>query len=151
MDEIDLEILKELNQDARKSFREIAKKIGVSNQTVINRYNEMKKNGTIQFCSISIDLKKIGYTSSVQLLMNSSKGNNLSKTIEKLKKTKNVLIVSKTIGDFEGYVHLAFKNIQELYELILQIKKHEEIGKIEMSFVVPGMGIFPKNRKILKD
>ncbi|MCW4021605.1 MAG: Lrp/AsnC family transcriptional regulator [Candidatus Bathyarchaeota archaeon] len=149
MDKIDLEILKELNEDARKSFREIAKKLGLSNQTVINRYNEMKKKGTIQFCSVAIDLEKIGYTSSVQLLMNSSKGHNLSSVLEKLKKTKNILIVSKTIGDFEGYVILAFKNIQELYELILQIKSHEEIGKIELSFVVPGIRIFPGSRGLL--
>jgi len=82
VDKIDLQIITELMDDARKTFRKIAKKIGVSTQTVIRRYNEMKAKGTIQFCSISIDLTKIGYKGTAFLLMTSSHGSNLADAIE---------------------------------------------------------------------
>ncbi|MCW4015320.1 MAG: AsnC family transcriptional regulator [Candidatus Bathyarchaeota archaeon] len=150
MDEIDLQILRELSKDARTPFSKIAKKIGVANQTVINRYNEMKKQGTIQFCSITINLEKIGYQGSVHLLINSSSEHNLSKTMDHLKKTENILIATKTIGDFEGYAALAFENVKEIYDTVLQLKSLQEVGHVELSFALPGIKNFPRNRHLIQ-
>jgi len=149
MDESDLQILRELDKNARKPFRTIAKEIGVSTQTVINRYNEMKEKGTIQFCAISIDLEKMGYAGSAHLLINSSPESNLSETMEKLKKITNILLVSKTIGDFEAYAVLAFKNIEEIYETVVQIRSIPGVGNVEVSISIPGMKKFPHGRNIL--
>ncbi|MCW4035540.1 MAG: AsnC family transcriptional regulator, partial [Candidatus Bathyarchaeota archaeon] len=60
MNEIDQKIIEELTKDVRKPFNQIGNKIGVSTQTVINRYNKMKSKGIIKFCSISVNLEKIG-------------------------------------------------------------------------------------------
>lgn len=145
MDKIDLEIIKELSDDARKPFRKIAKKIGISTQTVIKRYNEMKAKGTIQLCTIKIDLTKIGYKGTAHLLITSSLETSLSETIEELKSIQNIIIASKAFGDFEGYAILAFKDIEDLYEKVLQIKKLPCISNVEVSFAIPGMQHFPQS------
>ena len=149
MDEIDLQILRELDKNARKPFRTIAKEIGVSTQTVINRYNEMKEKGTIKFCAISINLKKIGYNGSAHLLIRSSPECNLSETMEELKKITNILLLSKTIGDFEAYAVLAFKTIKDVYETVVQVKSIPGVGNVEVSISIPGMKNFPHGRNIL--
>jgi len=146
MDKIDLQIITELMEDARKPFRQIAKKIGVSTQTVIKRYNELKAKGTIQFCAISMNLKKIGYGGTAYLLMTSSPGSNLSAAIEELRKTQNIVIATKAIGDFEGYAVLLFRDIKDLYERVQQIKRVPNVNKIEVSFALPGMLNFPPTR-----
>ena len=149
MDEIDLQILRELDKDARTPFSTIAKKIEVNTQTVINRYNEMKKKGTIQFCAISIDLEEIGYNGSAHLLISSSPESNLSKTMEELKKISNMILVSKMIGDFEAYAVLPFKNVRNIYDTVVQIKMLPGVGNVDVSISIPGMKRFPHGRNML--
>jgi len=43
MDQLDLAIIEKLTADARMSFRKIAKDLGVSPDTVINRYQTLQK------------------------------------------------------------------------------------------------------------
>ena len=143
MDKVDLQIIAELTEDARKPFRKIGKKIGISTQTVIKRYNEMKAKGAIQICAISINIKKIGYQGTAQLLMRSLPQTNLSEAIEQLKKTQNIIIATKAIGDFEGYAVLVFKDVKDLYEKVLQIKMLPNIDEIEVSFAIPGIKYIP--------
>ncbi len=143
MDKIDSQIVAELMVDARKPFRRIAKKIGISTQTVIKRYNELKAKGAIQVCAISINLKKIGYQGTAYLLMRSLPETNLSESIEQLKKTENIIIATKAIGDFEGYAVLIFKDIKDLYQRVLQIKRLPNIDEIDVSFTLPGIECVP--------
>jgi len=150
MDKIDLQIIKELSEDARKPFRKIAKKIGISTQTVIKRYNEMKAKGIIQLCAITINIKKIGYIGTAILLLRQSFGSNLSETIEEIKKIQNIIIVSKAMGNFGGYAVLVFKDIKELYEQVLQIKRLPNISNVEVAFAVPGIQYFPPSMKFLQ-
>lgn len=151
MDKIDRQIIKELSEDARKPFLKIAKKIGVSIQTVIKRYNEMKENGVIQLCSIIIDLKKIGYKGIGHLLITHSAGSSLSETMQEVKKTPNIIIASKAIGDFEAYAILIFKDIEDLYEKVLQIRGLPSVSNIEVSFAVPAIHYFPQKVNPLPD
>ena len=149
MDNLNLQIIKELKIDARKPFKQIAEKIGVSTQTVIKRYNKMKETGVIQFCSISINLEKIGYKGSAHLLIKSTPGSNFSKTIEKIKKTPNIIFAGRVIGDFEGYAVLEFKNIKDLYEKVIQIRSSPDIENVQVSFATPGIQNYPSNRKLI--
>lgn len=149
IDQIDLQIIKELTNDARKPFRQIAEKIGVSTQTAIKRYNEMKENGLVQHCSISINLQKIGYSGSAHLLITGAPESNLSETMDKLRKTPNIIFATKTIGDFEAYAVLVFKDITNLYERILELKKSLKIENIKVSIAVPGIQNFPNNRCVI--
>ena len=59
--------MKQLLKDAQTPFLRIAKKLGVSPETVRTRYGKMKEDGTIKRSSISIDLSKIGYQGKVFL------------------------------------------------------------------------------------
>jgi Lrp/AsnC family transcriptional regulator for asnA, asnC and gidA len=145
MDKIDRQIIAELMEDARKPFRKIAKKLGVSTQTVIKRYNALKEKGTIQHCAISIDPNKIGYEGEAYLLITSRPGSSLSETIDRLRKTQYIIIATKAIGDFEGYAVLLFENARDLHEKVHQIKLMPEIDEVEVSFTVPvSMNVLPR-------
>jgi len=63
MDEINLFILKELKEDAKRSAREIAEKLPLSEGTVYNRVKKMRENGTIRRTTIDIDPEKGGSAS----------------------------------------------------------------------------------------
>jgi len=48
MDEIDLAIIEHLKKDARTSFREIARKLKVSPDTIVNRFRMLQKGYNIR-------------------------------------------------------------------------------------------------------
>ena len=54
IDEIDKNVLRMLQNDARTPFKEIADKCNVSTDTIKNRFNMLKKNGIIRGTTILI-------------------------------------------------------------------------------------------------
>ncbi len=60
MDELDLLILKALQEDGRTPFTQIAKQAGVSESTIRSRYTSLVERGTIQTISV-IDPFAVGY------------------------------------------------------------------------------------------
>jgi hypothetical protein len=80
---------------------------------------------------------KIGYEGIADLLITCYPGGNLSEAIDQLKKTQNIIIATRAIGDFEGYAVLIFKDAKDLYERVHQIKNLPEIEKVEVSFATP--------------
>ncbi|MBE0518799.1 MAG: winged helix-turn-helix transcriptional regulator, partial [Thermoplasmata archaeon] len=60
IDELDIDIMRSLNNNARKSFRDIAKELQVSLTTVSNRVKAMERAGVIQGYMPMIDATKLG-------------------------------------------------------------------------------------------
>jgi Lrp/AsnC family transcriptional regulator, regulator for asnA, asnC and gidA len=146
MERIEKQILDELTKDTRKPFSHIAKKIGVSTQTVINRYNEMKTKGIIKFCSISVDLSKIGYVGTAHLFLKIAPFTIPSQVINEVNKIQDIIIATTSIGDYEGYGVLAFRNTNDLYEKVRKMRKINGIDHMEFSIATPGIPFFPPSR-----
>jgi Lrp/AsnC family transcriptional regulator for asnA, asnC and gidA len=62
MDELDKKILRVMQRDCRKSFREISKEVGSTPVTVINRVRAMEKAGVIRKYAADLNYEKLGYT-----------------------------------------------------------------------------------------
>ncbi len=135
MDKIDLQIIRELIKDAQTPFLRIAKKLGVSPETVRQRYIKMKEEGTIRHCSISIDLSKIGYQGKVFLMITNAPNHDKSKTIAALKKMRNVFIVSEMIGDFEIIGIAPVKDLNSLKALVNEIRKEPSVDSVEFALI----------------
>lgn len=63
-------ILKELIIDGRKSIKEIARKIGETEQEVKKQYQKMKSTGIIKGATIHINYKKLGYKAVAYMIIN---------------------------------------------------------------------------------
>jgi len=75
MDETDAVIIKRMTQDARVSFRKIAKELGVSPDTVISRYKALQKKGIIRGSTVVLNPKKIGYKGMAAFMVDTSPTN----------------------------------------------------------------------------
>lgn len=143
MDNLEEKIIQELAKDGRKPFRTIAKELGVSTQTIMRRYNEMKTNGTIVFSTITINLEKVGYVGTAHLLIKTKLGVGSARTVEQLSKTPNIITATRSIGAYEAYAVLAFRDVSDLYENILKVKKLPDVLTVDLSFGIPGIQHFP--------
>jgi len=61
IDETSKKVLTEYLKDSRQSFREVARKIGISSGTVASRIKEMEENGIINKYSTMLNYEKLGY------------------------------------------------------------------------------------------
>jgi len=62
MKDIELRLIAELMKDSRKSDRELAKVIGVSQPTITRIRTRLEKSGVIREYTIIPDFSQLGYT-----------------------------------------------------------------------------------------
>ncbi|MDP6047830.1 MAG: Lrp/AsnC family transcriptional regulator [Candidatus Bathyarchaeota archaeon] len=115
LDEIDTKLLKELLVDSKRSFRELAKAIGVSPATVINHVQRLESGGIIQDYSVRLDHERLGYELTVIIEIIVSKGK-LLETDEEISKIPNVCAVYDITGETDAMVIAKFRTRSALSE-----------------------------------
>ena len=63
--------------------------------------------------------------------------------VEQLSKTANIITANITIGSYDVYAVLAFRDINDLYENIIKIRELPNIQNVDVSFAVSGIKEFP--------
>jgi Lrp/AsnC family transcriptional regulator for asnA, asnC and gidA len=143
LDKIDQLIIKILSGNARMSFRKLAKKIGVSPQSVIKRYKKMRKT-VLPFSSITLDLRKLGYIGTAVCYIKTSNLYTKSKVFEELLRIPNVIVASKCLGQIDIMLALPFKNLKDLYKVKKRISKTLGVKQLEI-FVDKPFSRWPLN------
>ncbi|MBI5209686.1 MAG: Lrp/AsnC family transcriptional regulator [Elusimicrobia bacterium] len=112
-DKLEQMLLKELTRDARASYRELAKKLGVSTGTVIAKTRELEKRGVIRGYSAVLDHEKMGYGLAVVMEITVSKGK-LVEMEKNIACQPNVLAVYDVTGQTDAVVVAKFRSREEL-------------------------------------
>src|SRR3989338_4530347 len=113
IDERDRKIINSLLEDSRLSYRQIAKKIGVSVATVMNRINNLEKNKIIKNYTTIVDYEKIGYDIEVIFEVRISKGK-LFEVEEKIATNPNVFAVYDITGEFDAAILARFQSRRQM-------------------------------------
>jgi Lrp/AsnC family transcriptional regulator for asnA, asnC and gidA len=153
MDEIDLAIIDKLTEDARMSFRKIAKELGISPDTVMHRYAALQKDDVIRGSTIVIDPRKIGYqamavfvidTSPAHILARQNDPADSSLILERLIHMPNIIVATKSIGDHDLLAIGAVMGFEHLVKVRNDIARIPGVKDIQVSFWVEGMKLCPK-------
>ena len=117
MDKTDINILKELVNDARVSSNEISRRIGVAVGTVVTRIRNLEQQGIIKGYSAILDAEKVGYEVTAIIDLVISKGK-LLEVEEEVAKNPNVYGVYDVTGPSDAIVITRFKNRKDLSDFI---------------------------------
>lgn len=117
MDEIDLEIVRMLERNARVPFKEIAAKLGVSEGTVHNRVKRMQDEGAIKGYSAKVDPTKLGMDLSAVIGLRVA-GGHLVEVEQEISKIKGVCCVYDVTGGYDAIVIARFKSRADLNSFI---------------------------------
>ncbi|TDA30740.1 MAG: AsnC family transcriptional regulator [Archaeoglobi archaeon] len=128
IDEIDLKILKELQDDARKSLKEIAEKVGVAEGTVYNRINKMKTMGVIKKFIPVLDYSMLGYDITAVVGV-SAEGGQLVEIEKEIAKEKNVTAVYDVTGEYDILIVAKFENRDKLNEFVKRLLGMKSVKK----------------------
>lgn len=129
IDKLDKEIVAKLTIDGRASFTQIAKQIGVSTDTVIKRYGKLRKNGAMKV-SIQINPNIIGYSSILDFnIAFATPVSSPSTVVESLTRIPDVVIITRTSGDYDLQGSAMIRDISELFDIQDQIARISGITK----------------------
>ena len=122
LDVKDYKILKELDKNYRTSFSKIAKKVGLSKNSVALRFEKLKQY--VMHSTVGIDNELLGY----KLVKVFYSFDFYDETIEKqliqeLKKHKNILWVARFYGPFDISICLLVKDLNDLVTHITQFNE----------------------------
>jgi len=115
LDDIDKKILAELLKDSKRSYRDIARAVGVSASTVINHVNRLESAGVIKDYTVRLDFERLGYELTVITEMTVSRGK-LLETQEEIAKMPYVCGVYDVTGEIDSIVIAKFRNRRESSE-----------------------------------
>jgi len=128
LDALDIKILVELQEDARKSLREIAEKLGVAEGTVYNRINKLRRMGILEKFIPIIDYSKLGFDLTA-IIGITAEGGHLVEVEELLAKEPNVTAVYDVTGDFDVITVARFRSRSELNSFIKRIASLEHVKR----------------------
>lgn len=122
LDKKDMLILSVLSENSRASYREIAKKVGLSTPTVIKRIQRLEEEGIIQRYTVEIDYSKLGYSLPVIIDVRVAKGR-LFDVERQIAMFPNVLAVYDITGEFDVSIIALFKGREDLDAFVKELQK----------------------------
>jgi Lrp/AsnC family transcriptional regulator for asnA, asnC and gidA len=125
IDDLDLQILSELSEDAAISVPKLSKKIKVNPSVVYSRIKRLVKRKLIERFTIVVNDQELGYQvkALTGINMDSKKRDNV---IDELFKIDGVREIAEVTGRFDILVTMYAKTLDEMHKLI-----SDKIGRIE--------------------
>lgn len=122
LDEVDREILRILQSDARTPFSEIARRIEMSSATVHDRVSRLREAGVIEGYHAKVNPKAVGYGTSafVGLRVEQGKDDAVEEFIDRLRDLHGVQEVHLTTGDWDVLVRVYAEDTEGLRELLFE-------------------------------
>ena len=142
LDEIDSTIIEMLKKDARTSFREIARSLKVSPDTISNRFERLKQHGIILGSTVVINPEKIGYNFITRFSINVKPAYS-TQILERVIQIPSVIVASKIVGSHDVVAISVVKNFQHLCKLRSTILEMPYVEKIEIGMWIETMKLSP--------
>lgn len=131
IDNVDLQILGLLIEDARTPYTEIAKAIGVSAGTVHVRVKKLEKKGVIQGATLNINYEIMGYSFTAYVGILIGRTNDSDKIINDIKKIPEVTVANVTSGQFGALCKIRCRDTPHAKDVIYRINNVPGIIRTE--------------------
>lgn len=117
-DNLDLQILGILMEDATIPYTEIAKKLIVSGGTIHVRMKKMQELGIIKGSHLMIDPQKIGYDICAFLGIYLEKGSQYKDAVESLRNIKEIVELHYCTGSYSMFAKIVCRDTNHLRHLL---------------------------------
>ena len=135
LDEIDKDILRILQGNARTSYREIQDRLGISIGTIHNRISKLKKNGVIQGYTLRLNNEKLGYKLTFLIRINCD-GKFTEEILNDLKDIPEVCSIFHTTGEQSAALICRFKESEDVHNFIRKLNKKEYITRTNSNMIL---------------
>jgi len=135
LDELDRKIISELNKDARKSFRDLAKILGLAVGTISARIKRMEDAGLIRAYVPLLSSSRAGYDFRAIIALRTAEGKSIE-VGKKIAQYPNVSGVYDITGEYDSMVVARFKNRAHLNDFLKEIQVLEHVERTNTFLVL---------------
>ncbi len=144
MDKLNWAILEELQRNARISFSEIGRKIGLTSPAVAERVRKMEDSGIINSYNVHLSHQKVGYQLRAIITLRAFTGR-LKAFLETVKTYKEVINCYRITGNENIIMEVVLKDQVHLEKLIDKLITYGETRThIVLSNVVKDAPVLPR-------
>ena len=118
LDQLDVNILAALADDARKPFLEIARDNGVSGAAVHQRMSKLTRNGVVKGSQLLIDPSSVGYETCAFMGFFLNDPSRFEMVADELKKIPEVVECHYSTGKYDLFIKLYARNNDHLLNVI---------------------------------
>lgn len=135
LDEIDKNILRILQDDARKSYREIQDQLGISIGTIHNRISKLKRNEIIEGYTLKLNNEKLGYKLTF-LIRVQIDGKHTEEILKEVSQKPEVCSVFHTTGEQSAALICRFKESDDVHKFIRELNQSEFVTRTNSNMVL---------------
>lgn len=139
LDDMDLKILRILQEDAKKTTKDIAKMLHLTASPVYERIRRLEKQGYIKNYVALLDKNKVGNPVTAICLVSLRYHNEgfIDKFEEQIKALKEVQVCYHMAGKVDFVLRINLESLNAYHEFVrLKLSKIENIGVLESYFVL---------------
>lgn len=135
LDDLDEKIIRILNSNGRKSYRDIAKELDLSLATVSKRIKRLEEEKVIIGYAPILDPEKLGFDITAIIGIKILHGRILE-TERALAKEAAVFAVYDSTGDWDAILQARFRTRTELNSFVKKVLEHDDIEKTYTQIVL---------------
>ncbi|MBI4393187.1 MAG: Lrp/AsnC family transcriptional regulator [Euryarchaeota archaeon] len=135
LDELDLKIVRSLNKNARKSYRDIARELDIALSTVSNRIKRLHEAGVVTGYVPVINPNVIGFDLVVIVGVRIAHGK-LLEVQGKIARNPRVFGVYDVTGEWDSMILARFKDRDELNDFIKEILSLDNVERTNTQLVL---------------
>jgi DNA-binding Lrp family transcriptional regulator len=128
IDDLDMELLRELRMDSRKSYREMGEKLKVAEGTIYNRINKLIELGIIKKFTAHVDFSKLGYDL-IAIIGVVAEGEYLREVERKIAANPSVSAVYDVTGEYDAIIVTRFRSRGELDKFVKKLLSLPHVKK----------------------
>jgi Lrp/AsnC family transcriptional regulator for asnA, asnC and gidA len=135
LDEIDRDILRILQGNARTSYREIQEQLGISIGTIHNRISKLKDREIIEGYTLKLSNEKLGYKLSFLIRINCD-GKFTEEVLNEIAQIPEVCNVFHTTGEQSAALICRFKESEDVHNFIRELNKKEYVTRTNSNMIL---------------
>ncbi|MEM2936611.1 MAG: Lrp/AsnC family transcriptional regulator [Candidatus Bathyarchaeia archaeon] len=135
LDDIDFQILRMLQEDARTSYRKVAEAMGIAVGTAYNRIKRLEDEGILRAYTVMVDPAKLGYGLTAVILIQ-AEGQHLVEVEKEAAQLDEVICVYDITGDFDIAVVARFRDRFTLNNFIKSMLKSPYVKRTVTNVVL---------------
>lgn len=136
LDDLDLKLLRSLQQNGRKKRNELAEQVGLSVPSVSERLKKLEDNKIIEGYFAKINRQAFGYDilAFILVMMDSSK--HYKDLIKHVEKNPNILECYSVLGEGSHLLKVTVKNTEALEKLLSEIQTWLGVTSTKTTYVL---------------
>ncbi len=144
IDELDINIIRALQRDARANFADIAKNCGVSVDTVSKRYKRLRRLGVTKGTTVLLNPKSFGNDCVASFGLRVDQPN-AEEVVHFIEKVPEVVFSTTSMGRYNIFAIAVLKNVGRLSQVKEYIQGHPMIREVTASIWVDEILLCPEN------